>query len=424
VIQDINKKQKSKTMEFVAYITDEETSAVVQSVIDTHWSSGVLLPGGAKSALASVSGKVRPPRIAVIDLSDSADEVETAKAVLKGFTHSETVILVGRQNNVSFYRQMLAAGAADYLVKPFGADEFYTTVLNASAQTREKQQAASNNTARPIKPERAKLIVIMGAHGGAGTSTLITNTGWVLAEERQMRTALIDLDVHFGTLALTLDLEPCVGIRDALESPSRIDSEFMESALVRKTQRLAVLSAEENLDDYITFNGAAIELLIESLRDKRDFILVDAPRSVLRRCAQIIRGADFLILVSELTVTGLRNAIKIQTDLRRNFPNTQLHVLVNKQRGKDSGEIELQDFEKQLGIPLIAVIPDESNLALKSINEGLPIPELKKTSRVAYALRRFCDVLCGIESSEKPQKQTGLLGKLGQLSPKAKRIGL
>jgi pilus assembly protein CpaE len=406
-------------MEFVAYITDEETGAVVQSVIDAHWTTGVLLPGGSKAALASVSGKVRLPHIAVIDLSDSPDEAAAAKAVLKAFAGSEMVILVGRQDSVNFYRQMLAAGAADYLVKPFAADDFHTTVMNAAAHLRERQETRM----APAKPAHAKLIVVMGAHGGAGTSTIIANSGWILAEERQQKTALIDLDVHFGTLALTLDVEPSIGFRDALESPSRIDSDFTESALVQKTPRLSVLSAEENLDDYVVFNGAAIELLIESVRDNRNFILVDAPRSVLRRCEQVINRADFVILVSELTVTGLRNTIKIQTDLQRHFPNTRLHIVINKQRGKDSGEIDIADFEKQLGISAIAVIPDEPDVALKAINEGLPISSIKKNGKALQALRRLCDVISGVETPEEPHKPAGLLGKLAQLNQKSKRIG-
>jgi len=406
-------------MEFVAYITDEEAGAVVQSVIDDHWPTGILLPGGSEAALASVSGKVRLPRTVVIDLSDSSDETAAAKAVLNAFAESSVVILAGRQDSVSFYRQMLAIGAADYIVKPFTADEFYNMVVNASAQTRAKHDVKT----AAAKPDQARLIVVMGAHGGAGTSTIIANTGWILAEARQHKTTLIDLDVHFGTLALALDVEPGVGFRDALESPSRIDSDFMESALVRKTSRLSVLSAEENLDDYVIFNGAAIELLIESVRESRDFILVDAPRSVLRRCEQVINRADFVILVSELTVTGLRNTIKVQTELQRHFPTTQLRLVVNKQRGKDSGEIDLHDFEKQLGISAIAIIPDEPDVVLKAINEGLPISSIKKNSKSAQALRRLCDAFSGIESPEEVQKPIGLLGKLGQLSPKSKRIG-
>ena len=80
-------------MEFVAYITDEEAGAVVQSVIDDHWPTGILLPGGSEAALASVSGKVRLPKTVVIDLSDSTDETAAAKAVLNAFAESSVVIL-------------------------------------------------------------------------------------------------------------------------------------------------------------------------------------------------------------------------------------------------------------------------------------------------------------------------------------------
>jgi pilus assembly protein CpaE len=39
---------------------------------------------------------------------------------------------------------------------------------------------------------------------------------------------MLDLDVHFGTGALALDLEPGRGLTDAIENPSRIDGLFIE----------------------------------------------------------------------------------------------------------------------------------------------------------------------------------------------------
>lgn len=394
-------------MELVAYITDEDTANVVQEMIDTHWDNrGVVISGGSRAAIASFNPRMEQPQIFIVDISDGDDELDAAKRILNTFQSVPVLILVGQRNDISFYRQVIAAGASDYLAVPFTGNDLHTAITNARDVPEPVVPAANAN-------KRARLFVMMGAHGGAGTSTITVNTGWILAEGHKKSTVLIDLDVHFGTLALALNIDPSVGFRDALESPSRIDLEFLESALVAKTERLAVLSAEENLDDYVVFNGPAIELLIETLREHRSYIFVDAPRAVLHRCPQIVERADKVLLVSELTVTGLRDTLKIQHEMERSFPDTQLQVIVNKRRGPNSGEIALADFEEQLGQKVIAEIPFDDNLVLKAVNEGLPIPALKKNCRLTDALESLCATLTGTGS---PAAKPGtLIGKIGQI---------
>src|SRR3546814_18791330 len=85
---------------------------------------------------------------------------------------------------------------------------------------------------------------VIGVRGGVGGSTVASSLAWLLAEKEHRSTALLDLDVHFGTGAMAFDLEPGRGLPDALENPSRIDGLFIERAMLRAPERLAVLSAE------------------------------------------------------------------------------------------------------------------------------------------------------------------------------------
>ena len=62
---------------------------------------------------------------------------------------------------------------------------------------------------------------------------------------KSVPTALLDLDVHFGTRrARALDLEPGRGLTDAIDNPGRIDGLFIERAMIRANDHLAILSAE------------------------------------------------------------------------------------------------------------------------------------------------------------------------------------
>src|SRR3546814_13854078 len=74
---------------------------------------------------------------------------------------------------------------------------------------------------------------VIGARGGVGASTIATSLAWLLSERGKRATALLDLDVHFGTGAPALDLEPGRGPTDAIENPSRLDRLFIERAMVK-----------------------------------------------------------------------------------------------------------------------------------------------------------------------------------------------
>src|SRR5712672_195109 len=147
------------------------------------------------------------PRILLIDLGDSAApiaEVSAARAV--GGVDLKLVVL-GTVNDVALFRDLLSAGASDYLVKP-STREALTAVL-------EKTSAAVGTTPDGL----GQVIVFIGSRGGVGATTSAVSCAWLMAAERRERIALVDLDLHFGTVALKLDLDPGSGLCEALEQP-------------------------------------------------------------------------------------------------------------------------------------------------------------------------------------------------------------
>src|SRR5262249_56873075 len=106
------------------------------------------------------------------------------------------------------------------------------------------------------------VMVFIGSGGGVGATTMAVSCAWLLASERHERTALVDLDLHFGTAALKLDLDPGGGLCEALEQPSRIDSLFIERAMIKVTDNLRVLAAEHSATQHLTVDAGAIDTLL------------------------------------------------------------------------------------------------------------------------------------------------------------------
>ncbi|PNB52846.1 pilus assembly protein CpaE, partial [Pseudomonas sp. FW305-130] len=130
-------------------------------------------------------------------------------------------------------------------------------------------------------------------------------------EKGARTTALLDLDVHFGTGALSLDLEPGRGLTDAIENPSRIDGLFIERAMVKSSEMLSVLSAEAPINSPIMTDGGAFYQLQEEMRSAFECTVVDLPRNMLVQHPHLITDIQVAVIVTELTLAAARDTIRI-----------------------------------------------------------------------------------------------------------------
>src|SRR5215472_15812769 len=206
------------------------------------------------------------PRILLVDLGESTApiaEVSAARAV--GGADLKLVVL-GTVNDVGLFRDLLSAGASDYLVKP--------STREALAALFEKKSTPVGTTPDGL----GQVIVFVGSRGGVGATTSAVGCGWLIGAERRERVALVDLDLHFGTVALKLDLDPGSGLCEALEQPSRIDSLFIERAMIKVTENLRVLAAEASAAQHLAVDAGAVDMLLHELRRKFVRIAVDLPR--------------------------------------------------------------------------------------------------------------------------------------------------
>ncbi len=175
------------------------------------------------------------------------------------------VLAFGTVNDVSLFRDLLAAGASDYLVKPLSRE--------ALALGLEKQ--ASTTSGGPGSG-LGQIIAFIGSRGGVGTTTTAVGCAWLLAEKNKENTALVDLDLHFGTVALNLDADPGTGLCEALEQPSRIDALFVDRAMVKASETLRILASEASVGETLMIDAGAIDVLLYELRRKFTWIVASA----------------------------------------------------------------------------------------------------------------------------------------------------
>ncbi len=320
------------------------------------------------------------PRILLVDLGELAApiaEVSAARAV--GGVDLKLVVL-GTVNDVALFRDLLSAGANDYLVKP---------------STREALTAVLEKAPLETTPDGlGQVIVFLGSRGGVGATTSAVSCAWLMATERRERVALVDLDLHFGTVALKLDLDPGGGLCEALEQPSRIDSLFIERAMIKVSDNLRVLAAEASAAQHVAVDPGAVDMLLHELRRKFVRIAVDLPRGVSPMHRVVLAAASQVVVFCEHSLAGLRDTIRLQTLVREQAPQARLW-LVEAGASSERAPIGKSEFEKGIGKSLDASFSYDPKSASAAANSGQPLPAAAPRSAIVRELRQLTALLVG-----------------------------
>jgi pilus assembly protein CpaE len=328
--------------------------------------------------------------VALLDIADLPAPISEIGAARAAGGADLELVALGSVNDVGLYRDLVAAGASDYMVKPPTRD-----ALAAVLDTRPGGMRASEGGL-------AQVVAFVGSRGGVGATTVAVGCAWLLAEEHGERTALLDLDLHFGTVALKLDTDPGMGLCEALEQPSRIDSLFIERALVKVTDNLGVFAAEASAAQHMIVDAGAIDMLLYELRRKFARVVVDLPRGATPMQRVILSGASHVVVLCERSLAGLRDTIRLQTLMREQAPQVQLWLIESGASGQRA-LIGKSEFEKGIGKPLDLAISFDAKSAGGAVNTGQPLPLAAPRSPIAHELRRLTEMLAG--PAAKPSKR-------------------
>ena len=365
---------------FVAYVCDETTAETMRPIAgELGWSPDKVHKGGLRNAVQSLSVSASP-HILFVDLAESGDPLNDINALAEVCEPGTVVIAAGQINDVRLYRDLVASGIQDYLLKPLHPD----MVREALAHAQVMLNAPKHVEATAERPHCS--LAVIGARGGIGASTIATSLAWLLAERGGRSTALLDLDVHFGTGALALDLEPGRGLTDAIENPSRIDGLFIERAMVKASEKLAVLSAEAPINQPLVTDGAAFYQLQEEMRAAFECTVVDLPRGMLVQHPHLMGDVQLAVIVTQLTLAAARDTIRLLSWMKSNAPQTQLFVLANGVYTSGQPEISRKDFEGSIERKIDYLVPFDQKLAAQAAKLGKPMAEVGKNSKTVTPL--------------------------------------
>jgi len=395
-VAEAHDRDAAGALSFLACIGDEVTRETVNRVVSHLGVLEAKVRAGDLAIARKAIDPKAPPDLMLLDVSGNADPVAALGEIIQLCPRATRVLVIGSVNDVSLYRSLTSLGVIDYLVKPISGEVLHDAL------------AALLDERGPSGGVQTRVTAFLGARGGIGTTSLAVATAWYFVHEFHQRAALIDLDLHFGTLALGLDLEPGRGLREALEHPERIDSLLISSAMSSAGERLKVLAGEESLEESMHFHAEGFGPLFEILANDFDQLVIDLPRSLDDGSRHVISNVDSFLLVTDLSLAGLRDALRIM-DLVKRIGSKASPLLVASQVGAPHrGEISQREFERGLGQSLDHVITYDPKAAVAMARHGKAMPAVARASKAAEEILALAQRLSGREAS----KKRSILGRL------------
>jgi len=344
------------------------------------------------------------PDICIIDFDRDRRKAGLAAEVIHASAHDTALFAVSSDPQPDFIIQAMRSGCSEYLLKPVGREQLLNAVARVGGRRRER-----------LQPNKAQVYAFMGAKGGCGVTSLVTQLGALFASSFSKKTLVVDLHPDFGDAALYLGLTRYrYHFFELVENTDRLDAELLGSFLAHHSSGLDLIPAPEGNDMPRRIQPGAIAQTFDFLKARYDYILVDMAPGLSDENLEMIRHCDHLHVVTVAEVSALRNAVRHFDYLtRKEIPRERFRVILNRHQKRSL--IADNEIEKTIGQRIFWKVPNQYAHVVKAINGGDPIASLS-SSDVTKNLKEFASTLGAkpATGTEKRKEGTGLLGLLGR----------
>jgi pilus assembly protein CpaE len=375
-----------------AFCENETTAEAVQSAgLDRRLSKAHLTikMGGMKAAIEAYHS-VPTPNVIILETNGSEDILIGLDELATVCDAGTRVVLIGNENDVAPYRELVRRGVSDYVIGPVETLDVVRAICGLFS--------ASDAVAV------GRIIAVVGAKGGVGASTVAHNVAWAIAQDLALDSVVIDLDLAFGTASLDYNKDPIQGIANAVFAAERPDSAFIERLLAKCNDHLSLLAAPAALDRVYDLGTDAFDAIFDTLRLTTPCIVLDIPHQWSGWTRRALVGADDILIVAEPDLANLRNAKNMLSMLKAARPNDRPPLYCLSQVGMSKRpEISPREFAKAIEGPPIAAIPFDPKMFGTAANNGQMIAEISANHRISRTFVQIAQQLTGRGEPKKPR---------------------
>ncbi len=330
-----------------------------------------------------------------VDLNAAAAFSDTLRVTRPALS----VILVRRRVDTSVLAEALRSGMREVV-----EERDLTGLGEAVKRARELYVAVTGPAPVDAGGVRGTLVTVFSPKGGVGKTTLAVNLAVALSG-RGHKVCLVDLDLAFGDIALTLQLPPVRTIGDVVALDGDIDTDTLEPLLTAHRRGFSTLLAPVQPDAKDTISVALVAKALAVLKTAFDFVVVDTAPAFDEHVLQAIDASDHLLMVTTLDVPTLKN-VKIANETLDllNFSRSRRHLVLN--RADDKVGLSVEKVETTLGMSVAQAIPTSTDVA-HATNTGEPIAASHPRHATSQAYGKLADRLTAASAVTAPTSGAG-----------------
>lgn len=305
-------------------------------------------------------------------------------------TSTATVMVYSAKTDSDLLVHCMRAGAREFLTYPIAPN----TISEALLRTAIRQPAAQTK-----KKTGGKLLVFLGAKGGAGVTTIASNFAVALSQESGHSTALIDLDLPLGDTALHFGITGQFSTANALQNFTRLDSNFLSKLFIKHSSGVSVLAAS---DRYMPFHASeeAIEKLLSVARQDFEYVVVDGGSGITSACRTLMEEAAMVYLVTQIGVSELRNSNRFISEFFSSG-SPKLEIVLNRFAPRSMG-IDEDTVTKALTRPAEWKVASDYLAVRRAQNTARPL--VLEDSPISRVIRQMARKACGLPAQTDKKK--------------------
>ena len=330
------------------------------------------------------------PELIILAISESWQDELNQLVEIPGHNRPP-VLIIGSDDQREAMRMAMRVGAKDFLSDPVDEQE-----LVGAIKLIDNDRTLSGSQHSP------KITVVMNAKGGSGATMLACNIATIMSQHLKSRTALVDLDVQFGTLPLYFDMMPKHSILEALEIIGSLDPVGLDGFMMSHPGGPRILGSKPEkvvLPDEVSADQ--LKLLLDMLQQDNEQIVVDVPRQIDHITTTVLERADRILIVTQQTLTHIRDTVRLLGILKEELliPDERILLVVN--RYDKSSVVTIDDINKTVQSNSAILIPNDYKNATQSENIGIPLYEYARNSHITATLIEFTELLSGKTMKQK-----------------------
>lgn len=331
------------------------------------------------------------------------------KAVVEMITQVSTrypeiaLVAVSHQTSPDAILAPMRAGCDQFVCEPIDEKDLADAVYRVASK-------------RLLRQPKSRCICVVGASGGAGTTSIACNLAVELAHITERECALMDLDLQFGNIALNFDDDPKYNIYDLASAAGTLDAAILDSTLTTTSCNVSLLARPTQMEQAELITPDVVQRVIELLVERCENIVIDVAHHLTPCIGAALLAADHVLIVCQLLVPSVRNAKRLYDALNGfGVPDDCIHIVLNRSDGRSSaGRVSVKDLEHAISRPIFAHVPNDYQFIARSIDFGRPIASVDSKNPIRTAIRGIAEQLLvdPSKSSTDDKKTRGLIGRL------------